>query len=86
MYIILIKICFSAAVSEDGKLFMWGKILLGGSHDSCFPTPELVKSISGNFILLINKHLLNISLYFIHLCITTFNRMAYFKSFLWIIY
>lgn len=49
---------------------MWGKILVGGSHDSCFPTPELVKSISGNSILLIYEHFLffnqvGFNLYFI---------------------
>lgn len=48
--ILIIKIYFSAAVSEDGKLYMWGKILHGGN---CCYTPELVKSISGNYLLFI---------------------------------
>lgn len=49
-HIVITKIYFSAAVSEDGKLYMWGKILYGGN---CCYTPELVKSISGNKILFI---------------------------------
>ncbi|XP_050428032.1 E3 ubiquitin-protein ligase HERC2 [Adelges cooleyi] len=38
---------FSAAVTEDGKVYMWGKIY----EDNCCYTPELVKSISDRHIL-----------------------------------
>ncbi|XP_050522470.1 E3 ubiquitin-protein ligase HERC2 [Daktulosphaira vitifoliae] len=35
---------FSAAITEDGKIYMWGKIKCG-SHTCCY-TPELIKSIT----------------------------------------
>lgn len=56
----LYDIIFSAAVTEDGKLYMWGKILHEGN--SCY-SPEIVKSISGNKLLLTNSYF-PITIYF----------------------